>query len=113
MNSNQVLFTVELAQRLEGSGVTANCLHPGAVRTNLMRNAQWYIRALVGLAMPFFRSPGRGACTPIFLAADSEATSLNGQYVTDETPRDPNPEAQDTAMRARLWEVSATMCGLA
>ena len=109
----KVLFTLELAHRLEGSGVTANCLHPGAVRTNLMRNAPWYTRALLAVAAPFMRSPERAARTPIFLAADPEAASLNGQYVIDETPRDPNPEAQDAAMRAQLWEVSATMCGLA
>ncbi|MDJ0824672.1 MAG: SDR family NAD(P)-dependent oxidoreductase [Rhodobacter sp.] len=109
----KVLFTVELAQRLEGSGVTANCLHPGAVRTNLMRNAKWYVRALFALGRPFLRSPERAARTPIFLAADPRAASLNGQYVIDETPRDPNPEAQDAAMRAQLWKVSAAMCGLA
>ena len=97
----KVLFTVELAHRLEGSGVTANCLHPGAVRTNLMRNARWYIRALVRAGQPFLRSPERGARTPIFLAADPEAASLNGQYVSMKTPRDPNPEAQDAAMRAQ------------
>ena len=109
----KVLFTVELANRLDGSGVTANCLHPGAVRTNLLRNAPWYVSALVKPAIPFFRSPQRGARTPIFLAADPEAASLNGQYVIDESPRDPNPEAQDAALRAKLWEVSASMCGLA
>ncbi|MDJ0626643.1 MAG: SDR family NAD(P)-dependent oxidoreductase [Rhodobacter sp.] len=109
----KVLFTVELAHRLEGSGVTANCLHPGAVRTNLMRNAKWYVRALFALGRPFLRSPERAARTPIFLAADPKAALLNGQYVIDETLRDPNPEARDATMRAQLWEVSATMCGLA
>ncbi len=109
----KALFTVELARRLEGSGWTANCLHPGAVRTNLMRNAKWYVRALYMLAKPFLRSPERAARTPIFRAGDPKADSLNGQYVIDETPRKPNPEARDAAMRAQLWEASSTMCRLA
>lgn len=78
-----------------------------------MRNAKWYVRALYALGRPFLRSPERAARTPIFLAADPGAASLNGQYVIDETPRNPNPEARDAAMRARLWEVRAKMCGLA
>lgn len=109
----KVLFTVELSQRLGGSGVIVNCLHPGAVRTNLMRNAKWYVRALFGLGRPFLRSPERAARTPIFLASDPKAAALNGQYVIDGTPRTPNPEAQDAELRAKLWEVSEKMCGLA
>ena len=98
-----VLFAVELAKRLEGTGVTSNLLHPGAVRTDIMRELPWLIRTAVNL---MFIDPVKGARTTIMLASDPTLADVTGKYY-DQCKHDTYAEvANNEALRTRLWEVS-------
>jgi len=104
-----VLFAVELARRLEGTGVTSNVLHPGGVATDIMRDLPWLVRKLVGLA---FITPEEGAKTTIMLAADPALAEVSGVYFDQCKRAEPSPLAGDQALRRRLWEVSMQLAGL-
>jgi retinol dehydrogenase 14 len=106
-----ILFTYELAERLEGSGVVANCLHPGAVSTNFARNNRGPIALFFRLFKPFMRSPEQGADTLVYLASARETGELNGKYLTDRKEVSP-AEPRDKAARKRLWEVSEELTNL-
>jgi NAD(P)-dependent dehydrogenase (short-subunit alcohol dehydrogenase family) len=102
-----ILFTYELARRLEGTGVTVNALHPGFVRTNFARNNY----GLLGkIAMPlvqlFARSPEEGAQTSIYLASSPEVEGVTGEYFVDEEPARSAPISYDREAQQRLWEIS-------
>jgi retinol dehydrogenase-12 len=108
-----ILFTRELARRLEGTGVTVNALHPGAVRTGLgMNNDAPFMKLLVALARPFMRSPERGAETSIWACSAPELAKVTGRYFSDRREREPNAIAQDDAAASRLWDVSARLVNL-
>jgi NAD(P)-dependent dehydrogenase (short-subunit alcohol dehydrogenase family) len=104
-----VLFAVELARRLEGTGVTSNVLHPGGVATDIMRDLPWIVRKLVGLA---FISPEEGAKTTIMLASDSELANVTGAYFDQCKRAECSPLAADDTLRRWLWDVSAELVGL-
>jgi retinol dehydrogenase-14 len=106
-----ILFTYELAERLEGSGVVANCLHPGAVSTNFARNNRGPIALFFRLFKPFMRSPEQGADTLVYLASAPEIGELNGKYLTDRKEVSP-AEPRDEAAQKRLWEVSEELTNL-
>jgi NAD(P)-dependent dehydrogenase (short-subunit alcohol dehydrogenase family) len=101
-----VLFTYELARRLEGTGVTANCLHPGAVSTRLGINDGWLGRIVVPLLRPFFLSPEAGARTSIYLASSDEVENVSGRYFAKCRPEASSPDSYDEALARRLWEKS-------
>jgi len=106
-----ILFTTELARRVDGTGVAVNCLHPGFVSTSLGREnrlAQLGLR-LIG---PFISSPDKGARTSVLLATDSIGASNGGRYFVSGRPRAAKPYATDPAHARRLWEDSAQMVGL-
>ena len=105
-----VLFAVELAGRLEGTGVTSNALHPGAVATDIVRDLPWLIRKLIGL---MFIAPEKGAQTTIQLASDPSLADTTGQYFDQCELAECSPLAADSALRQRLWEVSAEAVGIA
>src|SRR3954470_16789563 len=107
-----ILFTRELAQRLDGSGVTANCFHPGVVRTGFGKNDGLLFRLGVTIAGPFFRTPERGARSLVWLALDPAAAELNGAYVVDEKLAQPNAQARDEVLASALWEASERLAGL-
>lgn len=108
-----ILFTRELARRLEGTGVTVNALHPGAVRTGLgMNNDAPIMKLLVALARPFMRSPEKGAETSIWACSAPELAKVSGRYFSDRREREPNAIAQDDAAAKRLWDVSARLVNL-
>jgi NAD(P)-dependent dehydrogenase (short-subunit alcohol dehydrogenase family) len=108
-----VMFTYELARRLEGTGVTANVLHPGVVRTAFAQedSGRW-MRLLLPLARPFMKTPARGADTSIYLASSPDVSSTSGCYFADSRPKDSSRASRDTAAAARLWSVSAQLVGL-
>ena len=108
----KILFSFELARRLEGSGVTVNCLHPGAVQSGLLRSLPWYLRFPAALATPFLQSPAQGARTPLYLACDPSLAETSGLYFAKEKPFEPSPMAQERETQARLWRVSAELTGL-
>ena len=105
-----ILFTVELAARLEGTGVTANCLHPGFVSTSLGRDNKLG-SLFLKLARPFIKSPADGAETTLQLACDP--VSANGEYFSDGAVHATKDYAKDPAMAKRLWDDSARLVGLA
>jgi retinol dehydrogenase-12 len=108
-----ILFTAELARRLDGSGVTVNCLHPGAVATRLAHNNGAFARVVTRLLAPFFRSPESGAATSIYLASSPAVEGVTGKYFVDCRERRPSAAARDRASAERLWQLSAELTGLA
>ncbi len=106
-------FTTELARRLEGSGVTVNAAHPGAVRTELGQNNDAPIlKLLTGLVRPFFRSPEQGARTSVWLCASPAVEGVTGGYFANCKARTPHRVASDAAAARRLWDESAKLTGL-
>ena len=102
-----LLFTYEVARRLDGTGVTANAVHPGVVATGFARNngpvyniGTWIAGQL------FFRKPERGAQTSIYLACSTEVEGISGKYFVDCKPVDSNPQSHDRAAAEKLWQVS-------
>lgn len=108
-----ILFTVELARRIEGTGVTANCLHPGAVATRLGHNNGTFARVVTRLLAPFFRSSESGAATSVYLASSPAVEGVSGKYFVDCRERRPSAAARDRATAERLWRLSAELTGLA
>jgi retinol dehydrogenase-12 len=107
-----VLFTRELARRLEGSGVTANAAHPGAVSSRLGTQNGWWARAITAPLGLFFRSPERGAETSLYLATSPEVEGQTGLYFADCKVKAPSRLGQDDDLAARLWAASARQLGL-
>jgi NAD(P)-dependent dehydrogenase (short-subunit alcohol dehydrogenase family) len=108
-----ILFTVELARRLEGTGVTVNALHPGFVATGFAKNNGRVIAALMSLFSPLLaRSPEKGAETSIYLASSPAVEGITGKYFYDSQVTATAPQASDLAVAAQLWDVSAEMVHL-
>lgn len=105
-----ILFTRELARR--APELHANCFHPGVVRTGFGKNENGIWKILTTLGGPFFRSPGRGARSLIWLSLSDQAAALTGKYVLDEKVLDPSAQAQDEILAEGLWEHSAQLVGL-
>jgi NAD(P)-dependent dehydrogenase (short-subunit alcohol dehydrogenase family) len=101
-----VLFTNELAQRLEGSGVTANSLHPGFVATNFGKNNGGIVGFFMPVVQMFALSPEKGAETSIHLASSPAVEGITGKYFTKKLPVEPAKAARDVATQRRLWEAS-------
>ena len=108
-----ILFTRELARRLDGTGVTANCAHPGVVRTGFGREARPLLRLGVTIARPFMASPERGADTIVYLASSPDVADETGGYYVKRQRREPSAAARDDAAARKLWEISEKMTGLA
>jgi NAD(P)-dependent dehydrogenase (short-subunit alcohol dehydrogenase family) len=106
-----ILFTYELAQRLKGTGVVANCVHPGGVNTNFGGNNMSIGILLFRAFKPFMRTPEQGADTIIYLAAAPEAGAMSGKYLADRKEIFP-AQPRDEALQKRLWEVSAELTNL-
>jgi NAD(P)-dependent dehydrogenase (short-subunit alcohol dehydrogenase family) len=100
-----ILFTRELARRLEGTGVTAYCYHPGLVNTGFNHNNGLLMGIGMAIVRPFSRSPEKGAETLVWLA-DAADPEPNGAYFHDRKAVTPTAAAQDDAAARRLWEVS-------
>src|SRR6185312_3674204 len=108
-----ILFTRELARRIAGSRVTANCLHPGFVATRFGDNAGGAMRAGIAVAKRLFAlSPEEGAKTMVYLASSPQVAGRSGGYYEHCAPAEPSPAAQSDADARRLWEVSAAIAGI-
>ena len=101
-----VLFSVELARRLAGTDVTSNCLHPGGVRTDIMRDLPWLVRKLVDL---MFITPEEGAKTTIKLASDSSLAEFTGKYFDQTRLEHCSQLAEDEDLCGQLWQESEQM----
>jgi NAD(P)-dependent dehydrogenase (short-subunit alcohol dehydrogenase family) len=109
-----ILFTLELARRLAGTGVTANSLHPGTVRTGYGADgdARGFLAFGIKIAKPFFLSPAKGARTSIYLASSPEVEGVTGEYFAKCKPAKSRRWAQDAEAAQRLWQVSEELVGL-
>jgi len=108
-----VLFTYELARRLQATLVTANALHPGVVRTSFGAEDPGGVQRLFTPVMrPFMKSPARGAATSIHLASAADLEQVTGRYFAHSKPRRSSRRSYDEAAAARLWQVSADLVGL-
>jgi NAD(P)-dependent dehydrogenase (short-subunit alcohol dehydrogenase family) len=108
-----ILFNRELARRLQGSGVTANCLHPGFVATRFGDQSGGIMRALVGIAKPIGAiSPEDGAKTIIYLVSSPEVAKVSGEYFYKCRIEAPTRQAQSDEDAWRLWKVSADISGM-
>ncbi len=103
-----IYFTTELARRLEGSGVTVNCLHPGTVATGYGRDGDSSGVLAFGLKLikPFILSPAQGARTSIYLASSPDVAGVTGQYFVKYKARKPSAAARDDEAAQRLWKRS-------
>jgi retinol dehydrogenase 14 len=108
-----VVFTYELARRFAGTGVTANCLHPGVVGTNIGHAGPSWIRFGIKLVRPFLLSPKRGAATSIHLASSPEVEGVTGKYFVGRREERTSDESYDREVAVRLWKVSEELTGLA
>ncbi|MCS7080818.1 MAG: SDR family NAD(P)-dependent oxidoreductase [Chloracidobacterium sp.] len=107
-----ILFSHELARRLDGTGVTSNCLHPGGVASNFADNTSgWFRLTARVLKWAFGISPARGAETSLYLATAAEAAGVSGQYFERCRPAPTSAAANDPAAQARLWQVSEEAVG--
>jgi NAD(P)-dependent dehydrogenase (short-subunit alcohol dehydrogenase family) len=107
-----ILFTYELARRLEGTGVTANTLHPGFVASGFNKNNGPVMAFAMTLARPFAISIERGAQTSIYLATSPEVVDISGRYFVNSKPATSSPQSNDEAAQHRLWEVSERLTRL-
>ncbi len=107
-----ILFTTELAGRIEGTGVTATCLHPGVVRTGFGRQGPVFVRLWFGLMGRFLLSPEQGADTAIWLASSPEVEGASGGYYEKRKLSQPSRAARDRETAGRLWDLSCRLTGL-
>jgi retinol dehydrogenase 12 len=107
-----ILFTRELARRLDGTGVTANCAHPGVVRTGFGRESRPLLKLGIVIARPFMLSPERGADTIVYLASSPDVAGQTGGYYVKRQRREPSAAARDDAAARELWELSEKLTGL-
>lgn len=107
-----ILFTRELARRLQGTGVTANCLHPGFVATGFGDNNPGIWRIMIGIAKRISAIPVQsGAETPVYVACSSELAGTTGKYFEKCREQEPDPAAQDDEAAAQLWKESERLAG--
>ncbi len=107
-----VLFTHELAKKLQGTGVTVNSVHPGTVATNIWTRPLGPAGFIMALPKLFMKSPERGAETIVYLASSPDAISLNGEYLEKLKVKKSSAESYDEEIAQRLWDVSAKLTNL-
>ena len=108
-----ILFTYELARRLQASAVTANALHPGVVNTSFGAEDPGGVqRLIIPFARPFMKTPSQGAATSIHLASAPDLELVTGRYFANSKPKRSSKRSYDEAAAARLWQVSADLVGL-
>ena len=100
-----------MPRRLAGTGITANCLHPGFVSTNLGQRDNGLLGLAQRFAMLFADAPERGAETIVYLASSPDVEGVSGEYFRDCRLARASREAQDDDSARRLWEVSARLAG--
>jgi retinol dehydrogenase 12 len=101
-----LLFTIELAKRLHKTRVTANAVHPGIVRSQMMWRAPGAFRLISYLALPFSVSPQKGAATSVFLAASPDVSHITGEYFVDSRPAAYKTDFNTEEIRQELWRIS-------
>ncbi len=108
-----VMFTYDLAHRLEGTGVTVNCVHPGRVKTNLLESGfkRWWLHWLWPFVQRFLITPEQGAEAIVHLATSPEVEGVTGKYFKQTRPATSSLISHDAVIGARLWNISLRMTG--
>jgi len=101
-----IFFTHELARRLEGTGVTVNSLHPGAVSTELLRNTPWLLKPITGLIRLFFLTPAQGAQTSVYVATSKDVDGISGKYFDKSKETPSSPLSHNKEQEEKLWALS-------
>jgi retinol dehydrogenase 14 len=105
-------FTFELARRLENTGVTANCLHPGVVATNIWpADPPLLFKLILGLAKPFMLNSREGAQVSLDLATSPDVAQISGQYFVKSKPAESNPLSRDPNVAGEIWQWTQKMVG--
>ncbi len=107
-----ILFTKELAERVKDTGITANCLHPGVVRSSFGSHGSFLFRILWAVGSLFMVSNKKGAETSIYLATSDEVADVNGAYFKNKKVAVPKKAARNPENARQLWEISEQLCGL-
>jgi NAD(P)-dependent dehydrogenase (short-subunit alcohol dehydrogenase family) len=109
-------FTLALAERLTGTGVTVNCVHPGVFRSNLGSSGgpqPWWIMLMTGMAQPFLTPAEKAAERVLYVADSPNVEGVSGRYYGDRVELTPPPQVMDRAARERLWAISEALTHLA
>ncbi len=101
-----IIFTYAFAKKIEGTGVTVNCLHPGYVKTRMIRNFRKFVKYFYHLIGLFMLSPRKGAKTSIYLASSPEVEGINGKYFKKRKEAESVPVSYDEEVSKQLWDVS-------
>ena len=107
-----ILHTYELARRLAGTGVTANCLHPGDIRTDIFRHYTGLFKLILSVSGPLMKSPEKGAQTPVYLASSPKVQNVTGRYFVNRRPVKSSASTYDESAARRLWDISAELTKL-
>ncbi|KAL7976094.1 hypothetical protein Chor_009772 [Crotalus horridus] len=107
-----ILHTLELANRLEGTNVTCYVVHPGVVKTEISRYHPRWLSGSIWFVKLFFRNCDSGAQTTIYCATEEGIERLSGRYFVDCQPKVPSPQARDDQLAKKLWEFSERLLGL-
>ena len=107
-----MLFTFELAERLKGTGITVNVLHPGVVRTNFAHELKGFFSLLNLMFKPFLLSPDKGAATSIYLSSSDEVKNISGKYFVKCKPFETKNIYITKENQKILWEKSKELSGL-
>lgn len=105
-----ILFTTQLAKKLEGTEVTANCLHPGVIASNFGQSSTWLVRVFYKFAGPLMKDNRQGAETTIYLATSPEVEDVNGAYFSNKKVATPSKIARDEEAAKKLWVISEEIC---
>jgi len=107
-----IVFTYELAKRLKGTNITANCLHPGVVKTEFGKELNGFYRFMFSIFRPFMRNSEKGAETMIWLASSPEVEGVTGKYFVDKKQKKSQPDSYNENIQKKLWEISMQMTNL-
>jgi NAD(P)-dependent dehydrogenase (short-subunit alcohol dehydrogenase family) len=107
-----IMFTHELAKRINSRQMITNCMHPGMVRSNFSMEGPLWLKMVYVLGKPFLRSNDRGARTVVYLATSDEVKNINGKYFHNEKVAKPAPIAFNDQITEALWNKSASLTGL-
>jgi retinol dehydrogenase 12 len=105
----QIVFTHELAKRLQGTRVTVNSLHPGTVGTNIWSRPAGKLGFVMNIFKPFLTSPDKGAETIVYLATSRDVESVSGEYFEKKHVKKSSRESYDSEVAQRLWNVSSQL----